>query len=55
MKRSVKRQKPTKPANEDLNPLLSPDLPTTDATPRLQAAHIKIQHSHARGTSTDRT
>ncbi len=48
MKRTVKRLKSTKAAIEDLKPLLSLDLPLTEATRRFQAAYIKKQLARAR-------
>jgi DNA-binding NtrC family response regulator len=52
MKRTVKRRKSTK-AIEDLKPLLSLDLPLTEATRRFQAAYIKKQIARARGNMSD--
>ena len=53
MKRTVKRRKSTKAAIEDLKPLLSLDLPLSEATRRFQAAYIKKQLARARGNMTD--
>lgn len=53
MKRTVKRRKSTKAAIEDLKPLLSLELPLTEATRRFQAAYIKKQIARAGGNVTD--
>jgi DNA-binding NtrC family response regulator len=53
MKRTVKRRKSTKAAIEDLKPLLSLDLPLSEATRRFEAAYIKKQIARARGNMTD--
>ena len=53
MKRTGKRRKSTKAAIEDLKPLLSLDLPLSEATRRFQAAYIKKQLARARGNMTD--
>jgi hypothetical protein len=53
MKRTVKRRKSTKAAIEDLRPLLSLDLPLTEATRRFQVAYIKKHIARTRGNITD--
>ena len=53
MKRTVKRLKSSKAAIEDLKPLLSLDLPLSEATRRFQTAYIKKQLARTRGNMTD--
>ena len=53
MKRTRKRPKSTKAAIENLKPLLSLDLPLSEATRRFQAAYIKKQLARARGNMID--